>query len=95
MIIIWCHLCFVQAFGAIEFYAGNGNVSKCFNASGIRCAALDILYPIAGSDSHRSNPMDILSVSGFWFLGLNRLNHIHFFFRDFLYISMQSYTCKI
>lgn len=46
-----------QEFGAVEFYAGNGNVSKCFNASGIRCAALDILFPIDGSDGRRSNPM--------------------------------------
>ena len=87
----WSHICFVQEFGAIEFYAGNGNVSKCFNASGIRCAALDILYPIDGSDGHRSNPMDILSVSGFWFLGPNLYQE--FLYADYrvpIYIGLNS-----
>lgn len=52
----------------VEFFAGKGNLSLAMRASGFRVASLDLLYPVANSESHGSNCMDILSCSGFWCL---------------------------
>ena len=56
----------------IEFYAGNGNLTKCMRYAGYRTGSLDIKYPGSRDTSkvYSSNVMDITSPSGFWFLDL-------------------------
>ncbi len=54
----------------IEFFAGNGNLSRCMKLSGIQTGKLDILYP--GSQKQRkykTNVMDVNSCSGFALAG--------------------------
>ena len=57
----------------MEFYAGKGNLTRMMRLSGLRAAKLDFLF---GSQvgvtkrKHQSNPMDLLSDSGFASLGL-------------------------
>ena len=47
----------------MEFYAGRANLSRCMRASGYAVASLDLLYEVGGK--HWTNPMDMLSASGF------------------------------
>ena len=58
----------LKEWNMVEFFAGKGNLSLAMRASGFRVASLDLLYPVANSESHGSNCMDILSASGFWCL---------------------------
>jgi len=64
----------VQEFDVLEFYAGNGNLSRYCRLAQLRTGSLDILYEMQTGRKYGTNPMDMLSVSGFAFLG---------FFSDF------------
>jgi hypothetical protein len=59
--------CCPQTYDVLEFYAGRGNLSRCMKLSGRRTRSLDLLYgkKVRFSKNNRSNPMDILSPSGF------------------------------
>ena len=59
--------CCPQTYDVLEFYAGRGNLSRCMKLSGRRTGSLDLLYgkKVRFSKNNRSNPMDILSPSGF------------------------------
>lgn len=55
----------------LEFYAGFGNLSRVMKASGLRAGKFDLKYHVPHRrKKHMSNPMDILTPSGFLFLGL-------------------------
>ena len=60
-----------QAFDCLEFYAGKANLSRCLKLTGCRTGSLDIKY---GEDhlgnAGTTNPMDILSASGFGLLDI-------------------------
>ena len=65
-------ICYHQDFDfdMLEFYAGNGNLTACMRAAGYRTGSLDLKYKSSNRDrTYKTNPMDILSTSGFWFLG--------------------------
>ena len=70
---VQCWIVFLQEFDCVEFYAGKGNLTRMMRLSGLRAAKLDFLF---GSQvgvtkrKHQSNPMDLLSDSGFASLGL-------------------------
>ena len=53
----------------LEFYAGRGNLSRYCKLCGLRTGSLDILYQMATARSHNTNPMNLLSTSGFACLG--------------------------
>ena len=55
----------LQEYELFEFFAGNGNLSRCSRATGLKTASFDILYTGAQKASHGSNCMDINSPSGF------------------------------
>ena len=63
-----------QAFDCLEFYAGKANLSRCLKLTGCRTGSLDLKY---GEDhlydAGTTNPMDILSASGFGLLGHYRI----------------------
>lgn len=60
----------------VEFYAGAGNLSRYCRLCGLRTASLDILYGVGSGRTYGSNCMDILSPSGFAFLGNNYMVHV-------------------
>lgn len=50
----------------VEFFAGKGNLTKFMRLSEIRTASLDLLYEAEQRVEKRvTNPMDLLSTSGF------------------------------
>ena len=64
-----------QEFDVVEYFAGRGNLTKYMKLAGFRAGSLDILYATNGttgqaSKKRKSNPMNLLSVSGFASLGL-------------------------
>ena len=52
-----------KAFDVLEFFAGRANLSKVMKQSGYRAGRLDIMYRVETKGS--TNPMDLLSPSGF------------------------------
>jgi hypothetical protein len=66
------YTCPTQEFDMLEFFAGRGNLSRYMKLSGYRTGSLDILYIANGQagKKRKSNPMNLLSVSGFAHLGL-------------------------
>lgn len=61
---------FSQEYDCIEFYAGKANLTKMMKLAGYRAAKLDFLYGVRPSGKqHQTNPMDLLSPSGFGLLG--------------------------
>lgn len=60
-----CYCWSRQTFDMLEFYAGKGNLSRVMKLSGWRTGSLDIKYGARLKRPHNSNPMDILSPSGF------------------------------
>lgn len=71
----------LQEFDCVEFYAGRANLTRMMRLSGYRAAKLDYLYGGQVGSSrkpHNTNPMDLLSVSGFALLALNIYIYIHF-----------------
>lgn len=73
----------------LEFYAGNGALTRYCKLSGLRAGALDIMYQLQTGRSYGSNPMDILSASGFALLGL----HSESVFFHALYIHIYICMC--
>lgn len=59
---------FGKEFDVLEFYAGRGHLTRYCKLAHLRTGSLDIMYQMQ-SGRYRSNPMDILSHSGFAFLG--------------------------
>ena len=62
-----------QEFDALEFFAGRANLSRYLKMSGYRTGSLDILYRVEGKKKKegkgcKTNPMNLLSASGFAFL---------------------------
>ena len=60
---------FGKEFDVLEFYAGKGNLSRYCKLANLRTGSLDIMYEMQSGRAYSSNPMDILSASGFAFLG--------------------------
>lgn len=61
----------MQAYDFVELWAGHAVTSKVVRKSGKQTAALDITYFQEDPENkHRSNHFDILTPSGFAFLGL-------------------------
>ena len=58
-----------QEFDVLEFYAGKGNLSRYCRMSGLRTGSLDILYEMQTGRRYNTNPMNLLSTSGFACLG--------------------------
>ena len=70
----------LQEFDCVEFYAGRANLTRMMRLSGYRAAKLDYLYGGQVGSSrkpHNTNPMDLLSVSGFALLALNIYIYIY------------------
>ena len=58
-----------QSYDMLEFYAGKANLSRYMKLSGMRTGSLDIKYDVKVKPGRKrprsSDPMDILSPSGF------------------------------
>lgn len=58
-----------QSYDMLEFYAGKANLSRCMKLGGVRTGSLDIKYDVKVNPGRKrprsSDPMDILSPSGF------------------------------
>ena len=63
--VIVMRVCAWQAFDVLEFFSGRANLSRCMKLSGLRAGSLDILYSVDSAKTRGSNPMDLLSDSGF------------------------------
>ena len=67
----------MQVYSSVEVFAGKANVTKCLALAGLKVAALDIGFWSNTSEERlqskirgcKTNPMDILSASGFAPLG--------------------------
>lgn len=72
-------------FDILEFFAGNGNLSKCMRYAGYATGSLDIIYSGTRNPNrvYRSNPMDMNSPSGFW-------SHGSTISRCFLVVGLES-----
>ena len=58
-----------QSYDMLEFYAGKANLSRCMKLGGVRTGSLDIKHDVKVNPGRKrprsSDPMDILSPSGF------------------------------
>ena len=62
----------MQEFEQFEFFAGVGRVTEFATACGYKAVRFDILdHEPSEAASHKSNFMDLNSVSGFAYLGRN------------------------
>ena len=63
------------SFDCVEMFAGDRAITRCVRAGGYCCASLDIEYWNAwkatktARKTYSSNPLDLLSASGFAMLG--------------------------
>ena len=60
----------LQEFDALEFFAGQGNLTRYFRMCDLRTGSLDLLYKdrMKNKKKRKSNCYDLLSASGFAFL---------------------------